>query len=319
MHRKGIVSVLFLALMDMGGEALARSCPAAKLCRDHLVVQQKAGSKASRAACCSQKGDFKCNIGGEVDPVCAKMALQPSADAACAGPFGYFLNAVTEGCREKGFSNVFGLDGLTFGILDYTTNEIPRIFHSWYTDPQTRARFMEIFKPAEPRYGRPWFDLESGCTDTDWVCHNNEDGALACEGDFRQALQTALRDPLLVASTIDDALGQYNDRIRRSQRELGLKSIYGVVSLAVMLNNLPEKKRPECRLSTWATKCKQPDEVPRVSCMIQQYAQNGCRNSKQGAMDRAKSIDRSIPAAVRAKPYSPDTLEAITRCLGGAP
>src|SRR5687768_8301723 len=59
-----------------------------------------------------------CGPNGETgvrDLICEDIARCPSA-----GGFGKFLQSVSGSCRKKSFNGYFGLDGLTFGILDWT-------------------------------------------------------------------------------------------------------------------------------------------------------------------------------------------------------
>lgn len=49
------------------------------------------------------------------DPVCEEIASGPAT-----GRGGKFLKSVTFNCKVKHFDGYFGLDGITFGILDWT-------------------------------------------------------------------------------------------------------------------------------------------------------------------------------------------------------
>jgi hypothetical protein len=63
---------------------------------------------------------------GDRDVICEDIVNCPAA-----GGFGRFLQAVSGNCREKTFDGYYGLDGLTFGILDWTSDNLPEVFETY--------------------------------------------------------------------------------------------------------------------------------------------------------------------------------------------
>jgi len=78
-----------------------------------------------------------------VDQICQQISSCPAA-----GGFGKFLQAVTGDCKSKHFDGYFGLDGMTFVILDWTADNLPPIFQA--CELRDKTKFDEIFGKVKP-------------------------------------------------------------------------------------------------------------------------------------------------------------------------
>jgi hypothetical protein len=208
------------------------------------------------------------------DSICEDIA-----QCATAGSFGKFLRAVTGECRAKSFDGYFGLDGLTFGILDYTSDKLPALF--------------EIYQQSSPEafnqtFGSLNLPMTDKCLDPQWVCNQNRAANLVCDSKFHDAFERSVSDPYLQKGQLKLALEMYHSRIKRFQ-SLGLRTEYGIVALAVVANNL--RKDRACQPPTWKKQCQgRGDESAVVDCMMQKYVQGVCRHSARGTQGRANQI-----------------------------
>ena len=114
-----------------------------------------------------------------LDPICQQISSCPAA-----GGFGKFLQAVTFDCKMKHFDGYFGLDGMTFGILDWTSNNLPPVLKAYHE--RNRDQFDEIF-------GKLNMPMKDGCLDAKWACDNNKKGNLMCDANFHDAFATAIK------------------------------------------------------------------------------------------------------------------------------
>jgi hypothetical protein len=219
-----------------------------------------------------------------------------------AGGFGKFLQAVTGNCRSKTFDSYFGLDGLTFGILDWTSDNLPALFEIY------KKRFPGKFDDV---FGGLHLPFKGRCLDPTWVCENNRSGRLNCDQTFRSAFERSVRDPDLQKGQLDFALHQFNKRVARFQ-DLGLKTQYGVVSMAVVANNL--RRDSQCKPETWLQECKDRGiESQVVDCMLDKYVQRACRGSKDGTKRRRDEIEQ-VFRNQKNDLYSAPELGAIEKC-----
>ena len=189
-----------------------------------------------------------------LDPICHQISSCPAA-----GGFGKFLQAVTFGCQMKHFDGYFGLDGMTFGILDWTSNNLPPVLSAYHR--RNRHEFDEIF-------GNLGLPMKDGCLDAKWACDNNRKGNLMCDARFHDAFATAIKTADFQKAEVDFALIQYENRIKRFSG-LGLTTEYGNTAMAVLANNLLGVVA--CQPATWKQACAgQPNEtklVPSISHM----------------------------------------------------
>lgn len=233
-----------------------------------------------------------------LDPICRQISSCPAA-----GGFGKFLQAVTFDCKTKHFDGYFGLDGMTFGILDWTSNNLPPVLKAYHQ--RNREEFDQIF-------GTLGMPMKDGCLDAKWVCENNKQGNLMCERNFHDAFATAIRAADFQKAEVDFALAQYENRLKRFAG-LGLKTEYGNTAMAVLANNL--LGAAACRPATWKKLCAgQPNETKMVDCMLDQYAKNSCRGgSPQSSEDRVKAIRAVFAGAAPSENIHP-TAEAVISC-----
>jgi hypothetical protein len=268
------------------------ACPTGPLCRD---APPKGGLNHNGKVWTTSCGPN--TMRGGHDLIC-----QDIAQCRAAGGFGKFVQAVSGNCRSKTFDSYYGLDGMTFGILDFTSNELPTLFEIY------QQRSPESFKQA---FGDLTLPISGQCLDPKWVCEQNRSGYLNCDPHFHAAFERSVRDPNLEKGQLELALRQYVSRIARF-RGLGLKTQYGLVSLAVVANNLPN--RPECRPATWKQQCQdQRNEAELVDCMMQKYVDGACRNSTEGARRRAHDIQQVFQDDKNTLYREPDLL-AIEAC-----
>jgi len=209
------------------------------------------------------------------DATCEQIAACPQA-----GGFGKFLRAVTFNCKVKHFDGYFGLDGMTFGILDWTSNELPDVLHAFQERDEGGYR---------DTLGKLSLPMHNGCLDSKWVCDSNKTGKLMCDANFHDAFVAALKTPGLQKAQVDVALSTYEKRLAR-YKSLELKSEYGNTAMAVVANNL--RSGSSCRPATWKQQCAmhKSDETKLVDCMLDRYVQNSCRGSQRGSIERRDAI-----------------------------
>jgi len=230
------------------------------------------------------------------------LICEDIADCPAAGGFGKFLRAVSGECRSKTFDGYFGLDGLTFGILDWTSDNLPAVFEIY------RRRFPAKFDSV---FGALQLPFSGVCLDPKWVCEKNRSGYLSCDPAFRTAFEQSVRDPELQRGQLDFAVHQFLSRVARYET-LGLKTQYGVVAMAVVANNL--RSTPQCKPATWMQQCKNHESEPQVvDCMLDKYVQGACRGSADGSRRRREVIQK-VFRDHKSDPYTTPDLTAIEDC-----
>ena len=270
-------SIIFLALFTLpfaafaGSDTVADRCPSAPQCREIPPLGKLHHHNAWTVSCPGVSNTSK----SAIDPICEEIAACPQA-----GSFGKFLKAVSGLCKEKHFAGYFGLDGMTFGILDWTAPNLPGILKAY--QQRSSAGYQANF-------GKLNLPMHNGCLDPSWVCRANQQADLVCEPEFHSSFSAALATSDFRKAEMDFALLQYEDRLKRYS-SLGLKTEYGNIALAVLANNLP--KGDACRPATWKAACNgAPNEKGMVDCMLQQYLDHNCRNrSYQASLDRVRAI-----------------------------
>ena len=294
----GVVSALAMSLA-LGTSAQAQLCQSGpEVCRESApagALLHNANSKGNRVwttAC----GPNSMKPG--LDPICHQISSCPAA-----GGFGKFLQAVTFDCKMKHFDGYFGLDGMTFGILDWTANNLPPVLKAYRE--RNRDQFDEIF-------GKLSLPMDKdGCLDPQWACDNNKQGKLMCDAPFHDAFATAIKRGDFQKAEVDFALSQYENRIKRFAG-LGLKTEYGNTAMAVLANNL--RNVTACKPATWKKVCAgQPDETKMVDCMLDQYAKNSCRGNKSNSEERVKAIKAVFAGAAPSENIHP-TADAVISC-----
>ena len=191
---------------------------------------------------------------------------------------------------------------MTFGILDFTSNELPTVLE--LARKGNAAKFDQIFRGAE-------LPMQGDCVDPQWVCDWNRKGKLNCDSKFRPAFEKFLGDGAMQKAQLKLAIRQYLSRISR-YRSLGLRTQYGLVAMAVVANNL--KSKPECRPATWKQKCSgEGDEGAVVDCMLHEYAENACRHDLSGSRGRANLI-KSIFSGHKSDRYEEPDADRIASC-----
>jgi hypothetical protein len=271
------------------------SCPPAQNCRigpPDGQLQSLLNSKGERywASPCKPNSAPK-----RLDLIC-KDIVNCSASRA----FGTYLNAQTRNCKDKTFDDYFGLDGLTFGILHFTPNQLPRVFETY------KKRNPEKF---EAIFGKLNLPMNGSCLDSKWVCETNKTGYFNCNKDFRTAFTQSVIDPDLQKVQLEILIDEYKQRIVRYSK-LGLKTEYGLASMAVVSNNLA--KGAACKPETWKDQCAGfAKESDMVDCMLEKYVENNCRRSN------TKERYNEIQAVYRDKKdllYTPPNLKNLTSC-----
>lgn len=235
--------------------------------------------------------------GHSLDPICRAISACPNA-----GGYGKFLRAVTGDCRAKHFDGYFGLDGMTFGILDWTWSNLPGVLKTY----QQRAPTS-----FASHFGNLNLPMVNGCVDPNWTCRANRNADLMCERNFNIAFSSALKTAEFRKAQMEFALAEYEQRLARYSN-LGLKTEYGNTAMAVVANNL--KRTVNCRPSTWKSVCGGREEKAMVDCMLQQYEQNACRGSIRGSRSRVKSI-KAVFADAQGTAVIHPTASAVEQCV----
>lgn len=233
----------------------------------------------------------------QLDRICDEISRCPAA-----GGFAKFLQAVTGACKSKHFTGYFGLDGMTFGILDWTEDNLPELLRAYQRQSPTS------FAQTLGGLGLP---IRDGCLDPKWACDNNRQGRLMCDAGFHSAFATALRTAELQQAQAIQALATYEQRLKRFA-SLGLQTEYGNVAMVVVANNLLNNQ--DCRPAAWKAACAgQPDEKRLVDCMLDRYVEHECRGSRSGSESRRADIKRLFGAAAEAGIVHP-TAQAVIAC-----
>ena len=114
--------------------AEAHECPAADLCRDGGKLEHRensAGTLIYTVKCPAGKDETPAGEWSNVSPTRLDRVCHQISTCPAAGSFGRFLGSVTGNCMAKHFDSYFGLDGLTFGILDFTSPSLPAVIHAY--------------------------------------------------------------------------------------------------------------------------------------------------------------------------------------------
>ena len=295
MPKSTLLPALALAVLAaLIAPAAQATCRAAHLCREGAPGGKLKNSHSTWSSPCGPNGEK-----GGTDPICKDIT-----SCSTAGAFGKFLDAVTGNCRGKTFDGYYGLDGLTFGILDFTSNELATLFEMAKKDAHTSAKFDEIFKDSGIK-------MNGSCLDPTWTCNANKNGDLNCDAKFRPAFEKFVTDPDMQKVQLALAVKQYQQRIARF-KPLGLKTQYGLVAMAVVANNL--RSTPGCKPATWKQKCAgKADEGAMVDCMLHEYGENACRHTKEGSISRAKTIMKTFEGHKNDR-YSDPDVSGIAAC-----
>jgi hypothetical protein len=283
--------------VSVQSQAMAQSCRA-DLCRETAPLgallhnPNSKGTKVWTTSCGPNSSKPK------IDQLCRQIG-----SCAAAGGFGKFLRAVTFDCGGKNFDGYFGLDGMTFGILDWTSNNLPHLLRTY--SRRDKAGFDELVSKVG-------LSDQNGCVDGKEICRRNMRGALMCDATFHETFSNALRMSEFQKAQAEFALSQYEARIA-DFATLGLKTEFGNTAMAVVANNL--RSGENCRPATWKKACSaQPDENKIVECMLDQYAQNECRGGNPGgARKRADAIGEIFKGATPSENIHP-SVEAVIGC-----
>jgi hypothetical protein len=283
-------ALAFSAAVSIPARGTEVTCPGAELCREHGKLQRQNGAWISP---CRPNA-----LTGGHDLICEDIVHCPEA----AGGFGKFLQAVTGKCTSKTFDGYHGLDGLTFGILDWTADNLPAVFEVY------RKRFPAKFDSI---FGSLHLPFKGACLDPKWVCENNRAGSLNCDPAFHEAFAKSVRDPDLQKAQLDFAMHQFLGRVAKYQ-PLELKTQYGVVALAVVGNNL--LGTPQCKPANWMQQCKDRGTEARVvDCMLDKYVQGACRGSTDGSK-RRRAVIEEVFTNHKDELYKAPDLAAIEQC-----
>jgi len=292
-----VIATIFPGLVP-NVPAQAQQCKSAPLCRTGGTLLHANG--ITTAKCQKEPGDppsWPNASAQRTDKICRQIGACPAA-----GGFGKFLQSVTGNCESKQFDGYFGLDGMTFGILDWTSDNLPTIVQAY--QQRDKDAFDQLFGKLDLKF-------KNGCLDPDWVCKNNRQGALVCHGSFREAFAQSLKTAAFQKAQVDHALREYETRLARFSH-LGLKTEYGNIALAVVANNLVSKS--SCRPDAWKQACAgKPNETELVRCMLERYVDNKCRGSLQGSRRRADAINAVFAGLPESSNIHP-TAEAIISC-----
>ena len=286
--------------------AKSQECPPADLCRDggNLVhAKNRAESFIYTVRCSTGKGEtppgeWSNGSPRRLDRICHEISTCPAA-----GSFGRFLGSVTGNCMEKHFDGYFGLDGLTFGILDFTSPSLPAVVQTY-----------EERSPGEFRQhlGSLSLPLKDGCWATSDICSRNRTGAFMCKADFHTAFKATVQSAEFQKAEAAVALKAYDERIARFAG-LGLKTEYGIVAMATVENGL--KGSPACHPAAWKKTCAAAtDEAVLVHCMLDQYVIHQCRGgSPQAAAERRDDINRTFAGSEHRRDITP-SLDQVLAC-----
>lgn len=241
---------------------------------------------------------------------CGSSTMKPALDPICedigqctqAGGFGKFLRAVTFDCRGKRFSGYFGLDGLTFGILDWTAANVPEML---------RAYRLQDAALYDSTFGKLQIPTNNNCPSAEWVCNANQQAKFMCDPAVRLAMEGSVKAASFQKAQAVVALATYEGRLRR-YAQLGLKTEYGNTAMAVVGNNL--LKSSACKPTRWKATCAaKKEEKELVDCMLDEYVKHTCRGSERGSKERRDAIKAIFAGASPSTNLHP-TSEQVLAC-----
>lgn len=237
------------------------------------------------------------SYGPEEDHVCRQIA-----QCSGAGGFAPFLQAVSDNCKRKSFEGYHGLDGLTFGILDWTQTNLGTVLQQF--KQRNSDQYSKVF-------GGLNIPMKDGCVEQQWACDANRRGHLNCDPTFRAAFKQGLAEPDFKKAQIDIALTSYNQRTERV-KALGFKSEYGNVAMAVLLNQF------HCKPAELLAACSnKADEKSRVDCVLDEYIAHKCRSPKRDGSGERRRV-KAIKEAFEHRPaadLTPVSGSAVEACI----
>ncbi len=261
------------------------------LCRDNL-------RPVGHAWCAA------CNIACEMRPTRPDNACLGVINGAppCGGSFGYFLKALTDNCQSKRFYWLDGLDGITFGILHSTEDNIPSLMR----------RFQSIDNAG---FQAAMGDQAGHALDPTWLCNaQRQQRGVICDQGFRTAMERALASRGFMQAQLQDAFSKYQRRIQLGSRYF--RSEFGQLMWAVALNNpgaCGADFGPIVRACS--SEFAGNDENAKINCFLEQFPRIPCRGGVAGATRRANSIRNNLANASKTNPPTPITIETIMACI----
>jgi hypothetical protein len=248
------------------------------------------------------------------DRICEDLSQRCPA----AGSFSKFLWGVTSQCADKGFAKLHGLDGLTFGILDFTYDNLPSVFTYFRRADAARLRQIMANAPSPFREGNTPSDRE--------LCQMNRNNTLICGTDgqyFRNALISAIHDPVLQKAQLRKALDTFQAHMGASG-----STVFRRVANATLGNN--PRRAPECL--NLQSGCPS-EEAAQTLCMLRNFAKNRCRGhgGSDEAVGRCASVlsqfgvsdargvcsgtrQQAVTAQMREPFRAPGSFESIVAC-----
>ncbi len=268
--------------------------------------------------CADCPGDPVAHCGDDnhgADPQCLRITGEHGPQA-CGGLFGLYLRGVTGACISKQFNSIEGLDGITFGIRGFWSENMPNLMRLYINED--RATFERIFQNA---HLNEWY--QNGTVNKNWFCQKQLDvHGLACDAPFREALRTSGSQPTLIKAQLREAWSRFTNAYNRASHYFN--SDYGRVMWTILANNPGNHDR--CDLPVLYEGCRNAgDEAAIINCILGDggrniglFAQNRCRGGQASAMARAATIrSRLNGVSMTSAAPSQDTLDAVvTRCLG---
>lgn len=245
-----------------------------------------------------------CNV------ACEMRATQPdnaclniiNGAPPCGGSFGYFLKALTDNCQSKRFYWLDGLDGITFGILHSTEDNIPSLMR----------RFQSVDSAG---FQTAMGDQAGHALDPSWLCNaQREQHGVICDQNFRAAMERALASRGFMQAQLQDAFAKYQRRIQLGAAHF--HSEFGQLMWAVALNN-PGACGANFApiLQACSSQFAGDDENAKIECFLDQFPRIPCRGSAAGAARRASSIRNNLANASKTNPPTPVTLETVMACI----
>lgn len=269
--------------------------------------------------CADCQPGFGCGARLVLDEACRKIAGTHGDGMPCGGNFGLYMRALTDGCKSKNFAKIDGLGGMTYGIEDYNSWDIPDLLRLF--DRADHEAFVRMFQNAGMN---EWY--RNGQIDSQWFCTTQiQQKGLACHVGLRRALVEAGRYKPFMVAQLKKTWTWYQSRIAASG---SFQSPFGKLMMSTIMVN-PGR----CTIGGLRQRCPGGNENETIECILGQYSVNRgsyttirqgamelipCRGSPAAAMRRAWSIRKHLTdGGVSRQPGAipPQTLEAIIeRC-----
>lgn len=299
---------------DPGSPSHAANAPTGRgptsLCRENLP-----NCPSSARNWCAACGGFfppSLHVLSGRDQSCWDLAGPLESPMPCGREYGIFLRGLTFNedfgglCTTKRFDSLESLDGLTFGILHYTADNLPGLLQEF------RREDANAYQTIFGSVGTP--------LTSQGICQLQRDSRGAgCHPGLMRALRQALVHPSFTRVQIKNSYQKMQSRLRLAAR-FGFQSAYGQLTYAIATNNPGSCGCRDCLPFTNVRNACQTafagsDEQAKITCFLDKYVELGCRGGVASAGRRRAVIIRMLGSLSRSAPPAPPSVNQVINCV----